>query len=287
MPPLQASPVPPPIPIDKIVVITHYKLQTSTRAKLFAKGMADRVAQLFSVDPWAALAWFLKRTLATLAGGFSWEVPCQVLHSASSFALWLLCTSCNTLSMTCKLEVAAVRPCHTTPLIDAPLASAGLPLAALNEVGWAAIVVSLTICPAVWRHVDTINLDLTEATCAALDIVRSMQAARGGAAEAAHQGQRAGGSAAGPARQGQHSRGSAAAAARSTADTQTQHPVAEAPGPAQVHPCCVMCGRSKQEVPAGSKLRRCSGCLAVYYCCKECQIQHWREGGHREVCRAP
>ncbi|KAJ7167094.1 hypothetical protein C8R46DRAFT_1351266 [Mycena filopes] len=33
-----------------------------------------------------------------------------------------------------------------------------------------------------------------------------------------------------------------------------------------------------------SLLRRCSGCLNLYYCSKPCQIADWREGGHRDTC---
>ncbi|KAJ7110282.1 hypothetical protein C8R43DRAFT_1139429 [Mycena crocata] len=33
-----------------------------------------------------------------------------------------------------------------------------------------------------------------------------------------------------------------------------------------------------------TKFRRCSGCLAFYYCSSECQISDWRTGGHRDVC---
>ncbi|KAJ7777195.1 hypothetical protein B0H16DRAFT_1853537 [Mycena metata] len=31
-------------------------------------------------------------------------------------------------------------------------------------------------------------------------------------------------------------------------------------------------------------LKRCSGCLAFYYCSPQCQQVDWRDGGHRQVC---
>ena len=32
----------------------------------------------------------------------------------------------------------------------------------------------------------------------------------------------------------------------------------------------------------GTSHRRCAGCMLVYYCCKECQLAHWR--AHKAVC---
>ncbi|KAJ3287316.1 hypothetical protein HDU76_007840 [Blyttiomyces sp. JEL0837] len=34
-------------------------------------------------------------------------------------------------------------------------------------------------------------------------------------------------------------------------------------------------------------LRRCSKCKRVAYCSTDCQKQHWNQGGHKHVCRAP
>jgi hypothetical protein len=30
---------------------------------------------------------------------------------------------------------------------------------------------------------------------------------------------------------------------------------------------------------------RCSGCLRVHYCSKECQRHSWKAGNHRELCK--
>jgi hypothetical protein len=35
---------------------------------------------------------------------------------------------------------------------------------------------------------------------------------------------------------------------------------------------------------AGDSLLECSKCHSVYYCCKECQVTHWRSGGHKQFC---
>jgi len=43
-------------------------------------------------------------------------------------------------------------------------------------------------------------------------------------------------------------------------------------------PLCVVCG---VETPVKSK---CGGCRSVNYCGRKHQIQHWKTGGHREVC---
>jgi hypothetical protein len=39
---------------------------------------------------------------------------------------------------------------------------------------------------------------------------------------------------------------------------------------------CAFCGKQ-------GKLRKCSGCLAVAYCSKQCQKTHW--GDHKQVCK--
>lgn len=35
----------------------------------------------------------------------------------------------------------------------------------------------------------------------------------------------------------------------------------------------------------GKKFSACSICKQAKYCCKECQIQHWKEGGHKDKCK--
>jgi hypothetical protein len=35
------------------------------------------------------------------------------------------------------------------------------------------------------------------------------------------------------------------------------------------------------------KFKMCSACEAVRYCSKECQIEHWKSGGHRAKCGKP
>ncbi|PRW56651.1 expressed protein isoform A [Chlorella sorokiniana] len=40
---------------------------------------------------------------------------------------------------------------------------------------------------------------------------------------------------------------------------------------------CAMCR-------SASQLKKCSKCRAVAYCSRECQVRHWREGGHKAEC---
>jgi TPR repeat protein len=46
---------------------------------------------------------------------------------------------------------------------------------------------------------------------------------------------------------------------------------------------CANCGVA--EAAGGRALRPCSRCKAVVYCGKECQMQHWKAGGHKAVCK--
>ncbi|KAJ3313411.1 hypothetical protein HDU76_002638 [Blyttiomyces sp. JEL0837] len=55
---------------------------------------------------------------------------------------------------------------------------------------------------------------------------------------------------------------------------------------------CGNCGKTRIEGSGrtatenvGVKLKRCSRCEQYAYCSKECQTMHWKQGGHREVCR--
>ncbi|KLO16528.1 hypothetical protein SCHPADRAFT_995099 [Schizopora paradoxa] len=44
---------------------------------------------------------------------------------------------------------------------------------------------------------------------------------------------------------------------------------------------CDQCKKAEDK----SKLKLCAGCQGPYYCSKECQLKHWKFGGHREVCK--
>ena len=44
---------------------------------------------------------------------------------------------------------------------------------------------------------------------------------------------------------------------------------------------CFVCGVRPSP---GSKHKLCGGCKAVVYCSKECQANHWKEGGHKSEC---
>jgi hypothetical protein len=42
---------------------------------------------------------------------------------------------------------------------------------------------------------------------------------------------------------------------------------------------CDGCGQTAVE------LKKCSRCRAAAYCSRECQVRHWREGGHKRECK--
>ncbi|PNH08888.1 hypothetical protein TSOC_004543 [Tetrabaena socialis] len=44
------------------------------------------------------------------------------------------------------------------------------------------------------------------------------------------------------------------------------------------------CTRLAGDSEAEAQLQACGRCGAAWYCCRECQLAHWRDGGHREVC---
>ena len=44
---------------------------------------------------------------------------------------------------------------------------------------------------------------------------------------------------------------------------------------------CAGCGGAP---PAGAKLCACGRCMSARYCSTECQVKHWRVGGHKEAC---
>ena len=37
----------------------------------------------------------------------------------------------------------------------------------------------------------------------------------------------------------------------------------------------------------GSALKKCSKCKVASYCSQACQLQHWRDGGHKRFCLTP
>ena len=46
---------------------------------------------------------------------------------------------------------------------------------------------------------------------------------------------------------------------------------------------CAECGKAD----VAKKLRTCSQCLGAFYCDRVCQKKHWKEGGHKHMCKAP
>ena len=71
---------------------------------------------------------------------------------------------------------------------------------------------------------------------------------------------------------------SADAGARESAHTGARAQPGPSP-PRQPAALCGACGAT-----AASK--QCGGCRQVWYCSKPCQLEHWKRGGHRAVCRA-
>ena len=48
------------------------------------------------------------------------------------------------------------------------------------------------------------------------------------------------------------------------------------------HEGCDNCGKFQKAV--GNTMKRCGGCRAFQFCSKQCQLQHWKEGGHKSAC---
>ncbi|PNH07182.1 hypothetical protein TSOC_006415 [Tetrabaena socialis] len=46
------------------------------------------------------------------------------------------------------------------------------------------------------------------------------------------------------------------------------------------------CARLAGDSEAEARLQACARCGAAWYCCRECQVSHWREG-HKEACTGP
>jgi hypothetical protein len=46
--------------------------------------------------------------------------------------------------------------------------------------------------------------------------------------------------------------------------------------------CCSTCGKPKTPL---RPLHPCKLCRTVQYCGRECQVQHWKKGGHRKECK--
>ncbi|PNH05236.1 hypothetical protein TSOC_008516 [Tetrabaena socialis] len=44
------------------------------------------------------------------------------------------------------------------------------------------------------------------------------------------------------------------------------------------------CTRLAGDCEAEARLQACGRCGAAWYCCRECQLLHWREGGHKAAC---
>jgi TPR repeat protein len=47
-------------------------------------------------------------------------------------------------------------------------------------------------------------------------------------------------------------------------------------------PCCATCGTPKT---TRRPLHACSQCHTTHYCNRECQMAHWKEGGHKRACK--
>ena len=50
---------------------------------------------------------------------------------------------------------------------------------------------------------------------------------------------------------------------------------------------CAWCGAKEGSIPGILKHHQCGRCKLTFYCSKNCQRRHWREGGHKQSCVAP
>ena len=53
------------------------------------------------------------------------------------------------------------------------------------------------------------------------------------------------------------------------------------------HTDCAWCGAKEGSIPGILKHHQCGRCKLTFYCSKNCQRRHWREGGHKQNCVAP
>ena len=50
---------------------------------------------------------------------------------------------------------------------------------------------------------------------------------------------------------------------------------------------CAWCGAKEGSIPGILKHHQCGRCKLAFYCSKNCQKRHWKEGGHKHNCVAP
>jgi len=66
-----------------------------------------------------------------------------------------------------------------------------------------------------------------------------------------------------------------------TSNASPSTPKAVAPATGRV---CSNCGIGERG--GGAALKPCSRCKVALYCGRECQVKHWKVGGHKAVCKA-
>ena len=66
-----------------------------------------------------------------------------------------------------------------------------------------------------------------------------------------------------------------------TSNANPSTPKATAPANGSV---CSNCGIGERG--SGAALKPCSRYKVAWYCGRECQVQHWKAGGHKAVCKA-